>query len=68
MFIGIDTNTGNSSYLDIYIEGESQGWVAVGFTETPNMEYRVEKNSCLTAIIIVFIRCDSMQSQSKRDQ
>ena len=37
MFIAIDTNAGNSSYLDIYIEGESQGWVAVGFTKTPNM-------------------------------
>ena len=37
IFVGIDTNAGNSDYLDIYMEGESQGWVAVGFTATPNM-------------------------------
>ena len=36
-FIGIDTNEGNSDYLDIYMEGASEGWIAVGFTETPNM-------------------------------
>ena len=36
-FIGIDTNAGNSDYLDIYMEGTTQGWVAVGFTRTANM-------------------------------
>lgn len=36
-FIGIDTNTGDSGVLDIYMEGEALGWVAVGFTETRNM-------------------------------
>ena len=36
-YIGIDTNLGNSDYLDIYMEGDTQGWIAVGFTKSPNM-------------------------------
>ena len=36
-FAGIDVNTGNPDYLDIYIEGDAASWVAVGFTDTPNM-------------------------------
>ena len=36
-FVGIDTNTGNPGILDIYMEGEAQGWVAVGFTDTRSM-------------------------------
>ncbi len=37
LFIGIDTNTGDNGFLDIYMEGTAAGWVAVGFSETPNM-------------------------------
>ena len=37
IFVGIGTNTGNSSYLDIYLEGQADGWVAVGFSKTSNM-------------------------------
>ena len=37
VFVGIDTNTGNSSYLDIYLEGQADGWVAVGFSATSSM-------------------------------
>ena len=37
LFIGIDTNTGDDGFLDIYMEGTAAGWVAVGFSETPNM-------------------------------
>ena len=37
IFVSIDTNQGNSDYLDIYMQGASQAWIAVGFTETPNM-------------------------------
>ena len=36
-FIGIDTNAGESNYLDIYMEGDAAGWVAVGFSETSDM-------------------------------
>jgi len=35
-FVGIRTNT-NSSFLDIYLEGDSEGWVAVGFSSSANM-------------------------------
>ncbi len=37
LFIGIDTNTGDNGFLDIYMEGTAEGWLAVGFSETPNM-------------------------------
>ena len=37
IFVGIDTNTGNPGFLDIYMEGNAQGWVAVGFSDSPNM-------------------------------
>ena len=37
VFVGIDTNAGNPDFLDIYLEGVADGWVAVGFTETANM-------------------------------
>ena len=37
LYIGIDTNTGDNRFLDIYMEGDAAGWVAVGFSETGNM-------------------------------
>ena len=37
VFVGVDTNSGNSGYLDFYLEGEANGWVAVGFSATPSM-------------------------------
>ena len=37
VFIGIDTNTGDDGFLDIYMEGTAEGWVAVGFSETASM-------------------------------
>ena len=37
VFVAIDTNAGDPDYLDIYLEGDADGWVAVGFTETANM-------------------------------
>ena len=36
-FLGVDTNSGNSSYLDFYLVGRATGWVAVGFSPTANM-------------------------------
>ena len=36
-FMGIDTNEGNSSFLDFYLTAVIDGWVAVGFSETANM-------------------------------
>ena len=37
VFVGIDTNSGNSDFLDIYLEGKADGWVAVGFSATSSM-------------------------------
>ena len=39
-FVGIDTNEGDSSFLDIYLVGKAKGWVAVGFSETSDMVSR----------------------------
>ena len=36
-FLGINTNSENTSYLDFTLEGKAKGWVAVGFSKTPNM-------------------------------
>ena len=36
-YLGINTNVEDNRYLDIYLEGEAKGWVAVGFTKTANM-------------------------------
>ena len=37
IFVAIDTNAGDPNFLDIYLEGTAEGWVAVGFTDTPSM-------------------------------
>ena len=37
VFVGIDTNAGNSDYLDITMQGVASGWLAVGFTITQSM-------------------------------
>ena len=36
-FLGINTNSLNSNYLDFTLEGKAKGWVAVGFSKTPSM-------------------------------
>ena len=36
-FLGINTNSENSDYLDFTLEGSAKGWVAVGFSKTSNM-------------------------------
>ena len=40
-FLGINTNSENSNYLDFMLEGKAKGWVAVGFSKTPNMVCRL---------------------------
>ena len=39
-FVGIDTNEGESSFLDVYLVGKTRGWVALGLTKTANMVRR----------------------------
>lgn len=36
-FLGINTNSKSSSSLDMTLVGKASGWVAVGFSKTPNM-------------------------------
>ena len=36
-FVGLRANEANNSYLDVYLSGEADGWVAIGFSETANM-------------------------------
>ena len=58
VFVGIDTNTGDPDFLDIYLEGSAGGWVAVGFTGTANMVCR------LTLSDYVIIRVTDYQTVS----
>ena len=48
LYVGIDTNTGNAEFLDIYIEGNAQGWVAVGFSDSRDMVSNID-------VIILYI-------------
>ena len=47
LFIGIDTNAGDDGFLDIYMEGTAEGWVAVGFSETADMVSCVQYSLCV---------------------
>ena len=37
VYVAVDTNRGNDSYIDIYMEGHAAGWVGIGFSQTSNM-------------------------------
>ncbi len=37
IFVGIQVNSGDSNFLNFYIEGTAAAWLAIGFSETPNM-------------------------------
>ena len=36
-FLGISTNANDDNLLDFTLESSAQGWVAVGFSKTPDM-------------------------------
>ena len=40
LFIGIDTNAGDNEWLDVYMEGNAERWIAVGFSRTNDMVCR----------------------------
>ncbi len=70
LFIGIDTNTGDDGFLDIYMEGTAEGWVAVGFSETPNMVSKLDHKYvylllCLCVLYTVFSGCGIMQQTGR---
>ena len=33
----MEQNEGDPDFLDVYMEGDAAGWLAVGFSDTPNM-------------------------------
>ena len=37
IYVGILNSTTNPGSLEIYMEGDAQGWVAVGFSDSQNM-------------------------------
>ena len=37
MYVAMDTNRGNDSWLDVYLEGSAEGWVGIGFSNTSSM-------------------------------
>ena len=37
VFVGINSNGKDSNVLDFTLEGKAKGWVAIGFSKTPNM-------------------------------
>ncbi len=55
LFIGIDTNAGDNGFLDIYMEGTAEGWVAVGFSETANMVSKINNKHKSIACICVLV-------------
>lgn len=54
-FVGIDTNEGDMTFLDFYLVGKAEGWVAVGFSETSSMVSRTMQlaNSIPVAYIVI---------------
>ena len=36
-FVAMGLNPANNSYLDVQLEGNAQGWVAIGFSEDRRM-------------------------------
>lgn len=37
LYIGIAVNSGDPGFIDIYMEGTAEGWLAVGFSDSMNM-------------------------------
>ena len=37
LFIGMEANEGDSEYLDVYMQGSADAWLAVGFSATATM-------------------------------
>lgn len=37
VYVEITANSSDTRYLDIYLEGVADGWVAVGFSKTASM-------------------------------
>ena len=40
VYVGIQRNEGNHSFLNFYIEADANAWAAVGFSTSPSMVKR----------------------------
>ena len=38
-YVGLSRNPSNPTYLDVYLEGNAAGWVAIGFSLNTQMVY-----------------------------
>ena len=47
-FLGLRVNEGDDAYLDVYLSGMADGWVAIGFSEDRRMvsELQQERIAC----------------------
>ena len=46
-FLGINTNTENSSLIDFTLQAKTNGWAAVGFSKTPSMVNKLHADANL---------------------
>ena len=51
IFVGIDTNEGDTTFLDFYLVGKAEGWVAVGFSETSSMVMQLANSTPVAYIV-----------------
>ena len=38
-FVGLGLNPSDPTYLDVYLEGNAAGWIAIGFSNNTQMVY-----------------------------
>ena len=38
-YVGMSRNPSDPTYLDVYLEGNAAGWVAIGFSNNTQMVY-----------------------------
>lgn len=50
VFVGIDTNMGNPDFLDFYLTGTADAWVAVGFSESRSMVWSLNSDRLIVKL------------------
>ena len=53
-FFGARVNPNNSNYLDMRLEGDASGWVAIGFSETASMVHSHFINHCIVYAVFLY--------------
>lgn len=58
VYVGINPNAGDPTYLDFYVTGQAQSWAAVGFSESRNMVSMLyitcNIQSCIMTITLLY--------------